>query len=456
MKKIAVLLLAILMVFSVVGCSSSESTDKKDIKVVSKVKGTVRLAFAGWQLNDGIDPITGEKNIGVKSFIKNEFQPRFPNIKIQVYQIPWQNAQAKQTAMLKSGDVDVMYTAGAYAAQWNQQGLLKNINELMAKDKSFDSSIYLQGVMNNSYSTKSPDKKVQFGIPSVLGQYETIYDNTIFKEWGVEPLSEAATPAEILEKAKKMTGKNPKTGKQNYGLWWDGASLNATTFVALTSAFKATGGTGTIDHPKNIKWNLNSPEMVKVMQWLKDASKYTPDAFVNSKGVENFGQEKNNNVAIGLDMNGSGIMGLVKGGASTDLLKRYKPAMNIGENGRGWVAVDPFVMAKKAKNEEASWQVMKFFTSYTAQKFAYKNFGYTPTLSNPDFLDSKDQYTKTALKLAAISKTSLLDEANPFFSSQIIPAVNGFISKAHDGNAPDIKTFLNDLQKSAVKWSAQQ
>lgn len=159
MKKIVALLLAILMVFSVVGCSSSESTSKKDIKVVSKVKGTVRLAFAGWQLNDGIDPITGEKNMGVKSFIKNEFQPRFPNIKIQVYQIPWQNAQAKQTAMLKSGDVDVMYTAGAYAAQWNQQGLLKNINDLMAKDKSFDSSIYLQGVMNNSPAQSLQIKK---------------------------------------------------------------------------------------------------------------------------------------------------------------------------------------------------------------------------------------------------------------------------------------------------------
>ena len=34
----------------------------------------------------------------------------YPNIKLEVYQIPWENVKAKQTAMLLSGDADVLYT----------------------------------------------------------------------------------------------------------------------------------------------------------------------------------------------------------------------------------------------------------------------------------------------------------------------------------------------------------
>ncbi len=59
--------------------------------------------------------------------------------------------------------------------------------------------------MNNSYSTKSPDGSKQFGIPVALGRRMTIYDKKLFEDWGVEPLSAKADPAEILEKAKKMT-----------------------------------------------------------------------------------------------------------------------------------------------------------------------------------------------------------------------------------------------------------
>lgn len=38
--------------------------------------------------------------------------------------------------------------------------------------------------------------------------------------------------------------------------------------------------------------------------------------------------------------------------------------------------------------------------------------------------------------------------------SDIAPAINGFISQAASGNAPDIQKFLDDLQARAEKWSA--
>lgn len=454
MKKVVLILLSILMAVSIVACSSgSGGSDYGDVSKVSDMKGTVRVALAGWNLDNGLDPQTGKKTVGLNQYLKQTFNKMYPNIKLEIYQIPWENAKAKQTAMLMSKDVDILYSGGAFASQWYNEGLLRDIDDLIAKDSSFDPGIYLDGIWNNSYSTKSPDGKKQFGIPAILGRRLIVFDKKLFEEWGVEPISEKPTPEEILEKAKKMTGKNPKTGEDNYGLYWSGNSLNGSTFVALTLAFNAPGAEGNLTDLKGIKWKLNTPEMVKVMEWLKEAAKLPPAGFVNGQGAENFGREKNV-IAIGIDQTGGSTMSEYRSNNNKELLDRFEARMNMGPKGEGWVAVDPFVMAKDTKDVDAAWEVMKFLSGYQTQKYLYENFSNTPTLKNADFVDKEDKYIQMALKIAEVGHSELMDEANPFYMSDIVPAVNGFISKAATGNAPDIQSFLDDLQKRAENWSA--
>lgn len=454
MKNMLLLFLAITVVLSIAACSSNTSGSEDTLPASKKsdISGTVRVALAGWQLDNGIDPQTGAESIGLNQFLKETFNKMYPNIKLEIYQIPWENAKAKQYAMLLSKDVDVMYTGGAYAAQWYQEGLLRDIDDLIKMDPNFDPKIYLDGVWNNSYSTKSLDKKHQFGIPAVLGRRMTIYDKKLFDDWGVQPLSEKATPDEILNAAMKMTGKNPKTGEQNYGIYWSGNSINGSTIVGLTLAFGAKGAEGSLSDMKNIKWELNSPEMVKVLDWLKKAAPLAPPGFVNAQGAENFGIAKNN-IAIGLDQTGGSTMSDYRVNKDKSMLDRFVPAMNVGPKGESWVAVDPFIMAKDAKDVKASWEVMKFLAGYETQKHNYNYFAYTPTLKNPDFIVPEDKYVKEALKIADVAHSELMDEANPFYLSDIVPAINGFVSQAAKGNAPDSKTFLDDLQKRAENWS---
>ncbi|TVY08015.1 ABC transporter substrate-binding protein [Paenibacillus cremeus] len=456
MKKTTFLTsLSILTALSITACSSSTSSDEAvSTKVAQKsdLKGTVRVALAGWQLDNGIDAQTGSESIGLKQFLKETFEKQYPNIKLELYQIPWENAKAKQYAMLLSKDVDILYTGGAYAAQWYQEGLLRDIDDLIKADPSFDSSIYLDGVLNNSYSTKSLDKSHQYGLPAVLGRRMTIYDKKLFDDWGVPPLSSKATPDEILNAATKMTGKNPKTGEQNYGIYWSGNSINGSTFVGLTLAFGAKGAEGSLKDMKNIKWQLNTPEMVKVMEWLRKAAPLAPPGFVNAQGSENFGLAKNN-IGIGIDVNGGSTMSDFRVNKTTENLNRFIPAMNVGPKGESWVAVDPFIMSKNVKDEKAAWEAMKFLAGYETQKHNYKYFSYTPTLKKPDFITKEDKYVQEALKIADLAHSELMDEANPFFLSDIVPAVNGFISQAAKGNAPDSKQFLDDLQKRAEAWS---
>ncbi|WP_347834625.1 hypothetical protein [Gracilibacillus sp. JCM 18860] len=114
-------------------------------------------------------------------------------------------------------------------------------------------------------------------------------------------------------------------------------------------------------------------------------------------------------------------------------------------------------MAKDTQNVEASWEVLKFLTGYEAQKHNYQEYTYTPTLVDADFVSDQDKYMKTAAEIASVTNSTLMDEANPFFGSEIAPAVNGFISQAHNGgDAPDIQSYLDDLQDRAEKWSANQ
>lgn len=431
--------------------SQAQSTEPAAQEAASKeISGTVRVSLAGWPLENGVDPVTGKPSIGVNEYLKNTFEKQYPNIKLEVNQVPWENAQAKQTSMLISKDVDILYTAGGWSASFYQQGLTRAIDDLVASDSSFDVSIYPQGVWDGSYSTVSADGQSHIGLPSVMGQRMPIMDMKLFEEWGVEPLSASPTPEEILDKALRMTGKNPVTGEENYGLWFSGNDASVSTFFALAYAYNATGGEGSVVDLKNMKWALNTPEMVRVFEWLAKAAMIPPVAFINGQGAENFGVE-DNDIAIALNSNGFTMMSAFAESQDSTMLDRYEPVLQ-----KGFVAIDPIVMAKEPQDLEAAWVVMKFLAGYETQKHMYENFQYTPTLVNSDFLTPEDKYTKKALEIADVTNEIFLTQGSPFLYSDIIPSVNNFISDIRNGKNVNIQSYLDELQERAVKWSANR
>ena len=78
---------------------------------------------------------------------------------------------------------------------------------------------------------------------------------------------------ELLEKAKKMTGKNPVTGEENFGICYKGKDA-ADTLMNLAEANGGTWGTGF--EWEGMKINFNSEEMKSGLNWLKEAVKYAP------------------------------------------------------------------------------------------------------------------------------------------------------------------------------------
>ena len=113
-------------------------------------------------------------------------------------------------------------------------------------------------------------------------------------------------------------------------------------------------------------------------------------------------------------------------------------------------------MAKNADDVRASWEVMKFLASYDTQKHNYEKFQYNPSIADPDFVDPHDVYTQKAIEIAKLAEPTLMDEANPFFGTKMVPVINGFISQAHNNRAPDIDELLKNLQQDATEWSRHQ
>ncbi len=117
MKKLLLLLMSSLLTLSLAACSGGSDTDVTggvEIKKVSDMKGNVRVALAGWQLDNGINAQTGNPTIGLNEYLEQTFNKMYPSIKLELYQIPWENVKAKQSAMLLSGDVDVLYNKRSF------------------------------------------------------------------------------------------------------------------------------------------------------------------------------------------------------------------------------------------------------------------------------------------------------------------------------------------------------
>lgn len=475
MRRILTMMLAVILVMLLAGCGPSAPSAGQGSAVPAagdtkptaggdtqpaggkELSGKVRVIWVGFQEEDNLDAATGREREGYTTMTKRLFTDQgHENIEVEILNIPWEGCWAKQRTSMMSKEVDILYTGGAYAPIYYKEGHLRAIDDLVAADTGFNpKELYLPGLYDGARCMDF-NSTVHVGLPFVAGQRYIIQDSKLFKDWGQELLPEVPTPELVLEKAKAMTGINPVTGEENYGLFFNPTELNGSTLVALLSYYGANGGEGNMSDPGAIKWALNTPEFKKVLAWLDEAVKYAPPGVSTNQGAEMKAQE-GNNVAIFLNNNGATELAHYRTSNDATWVERDVPTMNMGKNGGGWITYDPYVMAKDAQNVDAAWELMKFFTGYEVQKWAYDQYGNTPTIANQDFLLDVDHYAKTNAKVIAASKIDpIFDEQNEFFNSEIVPFYAGYVADRANGTARNVDADLAALQKKAEDWSAVQ
>ena len=114
------------------------------------------------------------------------------------------------------------------------------------------------------------------------------------------------------------------------------------------------------------------------------------------------------------------------------------------------------VSAVKDENLQAAWAAMKFLTNHETQVYEFEQIRNAPTLKDTSFIPEEHEGMKIAMDIANNCQYTLIDEANPFFVSNIVPAVQSYMSAIKEGQSPNLDEILSTLQTQAEEWSAQQ
>ncbi len=315
----------------------------------------------------------------------------------------------KTQAMITSNECDV-YQVPAIASL-AAQDLLEPLAPYIERD-NFDLSMYIDGQIDGWKAMGTKDKDLEiYGVPFLGDTRVIVYDKKIFDEWGVEYLSENPTPEEIMEKAKKMTGKNPVTGEMNYGIKFRAADA-ADTSINIAEAFGSTWGSGF--NWTDMKTNFDSQEMIDAVTYLTELSKYAPEGILANQGAEKW-MKPGNNIAISLregpqypkQAEAVGIYDRMQG-----TLLFVNPETKTG----GMFAGSPFAIGSSSSNKDLAWEFMKFSSSDFFQKYTYNELNSVPVIKSA--YDWEEIKAEPQMKIILDSMARLWTPRYPYRASQ--------------------------------------
>jgi ABC-type glycerol-3-phosphate transport system substrate-binding protein len=336
----------------------------------------VKVMTIGYPDKDSTDPVTGVKVPGIGQ-LETAFEKANPSIDLQIINIPWGSGatsySAKTDAMLQAADACLYEMPGAQV--YGRQGKLVDLSTLIKKDKNFKNVWGATLDSSRSWGPKNPNSL--FFIPNNTGVRVINWDAQLFKDYKVKPLSVHPTLKEIETKAAQLTGKDPVTGQQTYGYWYQG-KYAVWQFMAIADAMGASwGGVNKKTGQISIKWN--TPTYVKAMQWFVKMSKYAPAGALASDSMpDGFLTDQNVVAIIPEGEQGYFIAPLV---ANPNLRTRYRTSFNLrGPNGHGGVnTVSPLAMASNCNNKAAAWKALKWLAGAPeAETYYFQAAGRVP------------------------------------------------------------------------------
>jgi len=450
-KCLLAIMVLILAASMLVSCNSKGSGG------TAKKKYTV--AICGINLDDGVNATTQMNVQGYNTLAATLIKQKFPDLEIEFVAVPWDGADAKIRTLLQSNGCDLFNQGGAFMAQYYKEGLIASLSPFIEKDQNWKFEDVYSANLKSHPHVLSYDGKNIVALPWAIGYRLIIYDTLLFDQWGIKYLSENPTPEEILEKAGKMTGINPVTGEQNYGVWLGANSLNMSFIIPASEYYGDISCNGNYDDPKNLRWSLNSPGYVKAVQWAVDLAKFSPPASATGQGYEKFGLE-NNDIAIQIDRNGGSIMGVYYRTGNDKMIARFVPTMHIGTNGGNWTPCDGLGINANLKgaNADKAWELLKYIAGPEVTKWRFDNWGPAAMPyknSATELYNQKDIYLIRNNRIAAVAKHPGY-EVNPFYGSSIQPELASMLSRSIAGRTFNTQAEMDALQAKAVAWSASR
>ncbi|TDQ42894.1 ABC transporter substrate-binding protein [Aureibacillus halotolerans] len=378
------------MFLLVAGCSSNETDGAAETdKTTGEWAGqeiTVQL-IGDFAEEETTNPITGERTKGV-SVLKEEFEKQHPGATVNFIIMPWEGYTEKTQAMLTSGEADVYQMPGI--ADFAPKGVLEPLQPFIDNDPEFSLDVFIEKQIEGWKVIGPESEELEiYGMPFLADARFITYDKTLFDQWGVEYLSDYPTMEEVAEKAKQMTGENPETGEQNYGIFFRGDWSSAFTLINLAEGQNGQWGTGFAWD--EVEFAFDSEEMNNGLNWLLEMSEYAPEGIVSNQGNEKW-LTKENNIAIMMNQ-GPGdtvVPAYAQGlGERLGIAQEFKNDEGVG----GLFAGSPTTIAKDSDNKELAWEWIKFSVSEFTQKYIFEEANAMPAIEAAKEWESTKEYS---------------------------------------------------------------
>jgi multiple sugar transport system substrate-binding protein len=177
-----------------------------------------------------------------------EFENKYPYIDVQLQVVNWDILDSVYTTMISKNQPPDLLITNVYS-HFAKDGLLNNFNDILSQD--------LKSKFYPTFMKMDNLDGIQYAIPYVSTIRSLYYNKDLFEEAHITSTPE--TWSELKEAAQKI--KN--TGKA-HGF---GVDLTDNEIQAYMSYFFFGASGGWI---KDGKWNINSPENVEGLTFLKD------------------------------------------------------------------------------------------------------------------------------------------------------------------------------------------
>jgi len=355
---------------------------QKEVKTMKSIKTTILailvLGIAGILVTNGY---TEQIQLRVAcdayhdSFLKafkEQFEPKFPDIKITLLPYPFEEIAEKQLLELSMpvGRFDLVTTVPTWFSQYVAMGLLEPLGKYINDPKltnrqEFDPDDFLKSIMDAAISEGEI-----YGFSIALFPQIMFYREDLLKEYSV-PVPK--TLEEFMEAVKKLTLDLDGDGTIDiYGNVYNGEKGGVGAVGWNWFAYLFTFG-GEIINEKG-EPVINSPEAVKALEYYVELSKYAPPEAINYSWEASLEPVQEGKIAFDITDSDAWVPYVEE--ARFPIEAAPMPA---GPDGKPHVLLGNWSqhIARNSAHKIAAWKWLQFIESKEAMKI-YLKFGEIP------------------------------------------------------------------------------
>lgn len=313
--------------------------------------------FTDTGADGSMDLISGVEKPGYNELIAR-WNELYPNCEVVIDAIPWDSWQTNITTACMSGDVDIIVHGATMV------DLTEDLAPYIEKEPEYLDKIY------QTASRMTTDNMTDFkvsGISITVSPAGVWLDKQKFEDFGVELPTKEWTYDDMLALAEKLTGTDPVTGEESYGIQYYAAGENNLWFNHVWWANSL--GADIFQYNTNVSdavVNYNCEESIQAFQMVADLAQYASPEVREGVGVTQVFDGTNTWAML---MN-EGISGSWANIVAAGMEDRYMLlSLPCGTKGRYEGIPTPhagdnnLAIYKDSKDKEWAWEFIKFMTT---------------------------------------------------------------------------------------------